>query len=162
MSGLMSVKRKPGGRETLRILLLGDSGVGKAHLLQAFDKHTFDFTYNRCSHNYWIPSFVQAHVDVDGENHYCLLCNPFDSHRMSGLEPRPFLVDESTIVVLCFSLVNPDSFRNIEHYWLSFLADRCPDTPHILVGLQSDARTDDDAIKQLASKNEQPISREEG
>lgn len=53
----------------------------------------------------------------------------------------------SDIVVLCFSLANPNSLRHVRTMWFPEIKHFCPRTPIILVGCQLDLRYADlDAV----------------
>ncbi|KAG7246030.1 hypothetical protein CRUP_015726, partial [Coryphaenoides rupestris] len=46
----------------------------------------------------------------------------------------------SDVVVLCFSLANPNSLRHVRTMWFPEIKHFCPRTPIILVGCQLDLR----------------------
>ena len=51
------------------------------------------------------------------------------------------------MVVLCFSLANPNSLRHVKTMWYPEIKHFCPRTPIILVGCQLDLRYADlDAV----------------
>lgn len=53
----------------------------------------------------------------------------------------------SDVVVLCFSLANPNSLRHVRTMWFPEIKHFCPRTPIILVGCQLDLRYADlDAV----------------
>lgn len=69
---------------------------------------------------------------------------------MYSLKINRFLslcVFRSDVVVLCFSLANPNSLRHVRSMWFPEIKHFCPRTPIILVGCQLDLRYADlDAV----------------
>lgn len=69
----------------------------------------------------------------------------------------------SDVVVLCFSLANPNSLRHVRTMWYPEIKHFCPRTPIILVGCQLDLRYADlDAVNRarrpLAKYDPYPLS----
>lgn len=68
-------------------------------------------------------------------------------HRGSAALPLPLLPRRSDVVVLCFSLANPNSLRHVKTMWYPEIKHFCPRTPIVLVGCQLDLRYADlDAV----------------
>jgi cell division control protein 42 len=51
------------------------------------------------------------------------------------------------VFLICFSVVNRESFSSVEYYWFDELRRCCPGVPWLLVGTQIDARDDDSSRK---------------
>lgn len=61
--------------------------------------------------------------------------------------PAPAAPPRSDVVVLCFSLANPNSLRHVKTMWYPEIKHFCPRTPIVLVGCQLDLRYADlDAV----------------
>lgn len=76
---------------------------------------------------------------------------------------RPLSYSNTDVFILCFSLVSPESYRNIEINWIPEIQDHCPNTPFILVGLKSDLRDSYPKIpKKYKKEVVRPISTSEG
>lgn len=61
--------------------------------------------------------------------------------------PSPAPPPRSDVVVLCFSLANPNSLRHVKTMWYPEIKHFCPRTPIVLVGCQLDLRYADlDAV----------------
>lgn len=59
------------------------------------------------------------------------------SRSLPGLSlPRP----RSDVVVLCFSIANPNSLHHVKTMWYPEIKHFCPRAPVILVGCQLDLR----------------------
>ena len=68
----------------------------------------------------------------------------------------------SDVCLICFSVVDPTSFKNVETIWLPEVRRNLPRTPVILVGTQIDLRDDLSVVQDLSKSREMPILREEG
>ncbi|KAF2348480.1 Small GTPase superfamily [Trinorchestia longiramus] len=55
---------------------------------------------------------------------------------------RPLCYPGSDVFLVCFSVVSPTSFHNVKEKWLPELNRHWPGAPVLLVGTQSDLRTD--------------------
>ena len=82
------------------------------------------------------------------------------------------------VFILCFSVVDPDSYANILSKWIpelnrKYLVSRprlsrpvclgyAPRVPIILVGTKLDLRNDPSTVDQLADKHQRPISQSQG
>ena len=55
---------------------------------------------------------------------------------------RPLVYPDTSVVILCFSLISRTSFENLSQKWLPEVAHFCPGVPKILVGTHADARLD--------------------
>ena len=75
---------------------------------------------------------------------------------------RPLAYPWTDIFLICFSLVNPDSFENVKTKWNPEVTHHCPNTPKILVGTKLDLRDDKDIISQLKEDGLAPISYTQG
>ena len=55
---------------------------------------------------------------------------------------RPLCYPGTDVFLVCFSVVSPTSFHNVKEKWLPELRQHHPRAPILLVGTQSDLRTD--------------------
>ena len=65
---------------------------------------------------------------------------------------RPLSYPQTDVFLLCFSVISPSSFDNINQRWLPEIKHHNPDTPIILVGLKVDLREDKNTINDLNEK----------
>ena len=49
---------------------------------------------------------------------------------------------QTDVFLVCFSVVNPDSFDNVKAKWVPEIARECKEAPFLLVGTQVDLRND--------------------
>ena len=75
---------------------------------------------------------------------------------------RPMFYPQTDVFLMCFSVVNPDSFANIGDKWAPEIEHYCPGVPKILVGTKLDLRDDKEEIERLKVKNKAPITQQQG
>ena len=74
-----------------------------------------------------------------------------------------FLSYKNTDVFLvCFSVVSPNSFRNVMKMWIEEIRQASRHTPIVLVGTKTDLRHDKTEIEHLAKSKLRPITQEQG
>lgn len=64
--------------------------------------------------------------------------------------------------IVCFSVVSPDSFVDVERRWLPSICDHSPGVPVLLVGTKIDLRSDEAVLANLAQKGKAPITHDQG
>ena len=75
---------------------------------------------------------------------------------------RPHLYTSTTVFLVCFSIVDPRSFKNVQEKWVPEIKHHCPNIPFLLVGTQIDLRYDRAVLDKLAKNKEMPVSKKEG
>ena len=71
---------------------------------------------------------------------------------------RPLSYPDANVFIICFSLIDPDSFFNVKSKWYPEILHYCSNVPIILVGTKSDLRNDIPIIKRLEKRRMTPIS----
>lgn len=66
------------------------------------------------------------------------------------------------VFIICFSVIEPASFLNVEEKWVPEIKQYMPNVPWILVGTQTDLRDNLNALKELSKKRLKPVMREDG
>lgn len=135
----------------VKVVVVGDTGVGKTSMLLRYVTHEFPRDY--------IPSVVDtytADARVDGKRYSLSLCDTSGSADQDRARPLSYL--HTDVFVVAFSVVAPDSFDAVTNRWIPEILHFAPNAPYLLVGTKSDLR-DDTATKQaLASKGLAPVS----
>ncbi len=62
------------------------------------------------------------------------------------------------LFLICFSVVDPTSYQNIELKWVPELKRHAAGVPFIVVGTKLDLRNDPKTIRVLAQRRQQPIT----
>eukprot|EP00005_Dracoamoeba_jomungandri_P010747 CAMPEP_0174272342 /NCGR_PEP_ID=MMETSP0439-20130205/50929_1 /TAXON_ID=0 /ORGANISM="Stereomyxa ramosa, Strain Chinc5" /LENGTH=154 /DNA_ID=CAMNT_0015362841 /DNA_START=85 /DNA_END=546 /DNA_ORIENTATION=+ len=138
----------------VKCVVVGDKGVGKTSLVITYLSSSFPDTLTSVSDSYSSTPLFDGYpvsllvVDTNGQEEYFRL--------------RSQAYEKADVVVLCFSVANPRSFRLVEEQWHGELTVSCPDAKRVLVGLKTDLRSNSDAIRTLADKNQSLVCRAEG
>ncbi|PVD25601.1 hypothetical protein C0Q70_13259 [Pomacea canaliculata] len=69
---------------------------------------------------------------------------------------------ETSVFLMCFSVVMPESMKNLEHKWVPEVHHSVPKAPIIVVGTQVDLREDEGTRIKLAKRRQKPVLVEEG
>lgn len=94
--------------------------------------------------------FILVEVKVDEKPFNLTLC---DTAGQDALDPlRKLCYPSSDVFILCFSVVNPETFRSIETKWIPELSKHGGQL--LLIGTHSDLRTDGKTIARLQVCND--------
>ena len=140
----------------LKVALVGDGTVGKTCILMSYVCQAFmeEYTPTMFDNFSIIEEYENELVnvilwDTAGQEDY-------EAVRTTTCFPN------TNVFILCFSVVNPDSFHNVKQKWLEELKKAAPDTPYILVGTKTDLRKDEETLQKLKDKGKEPISKSQG
>lgn len=73
---------------------------------------------------------------------------------------RPLSYLETDVFLVCFSVVLPASFENVEEKWFPEVHHHCPGVPCIIVGTQIDLR-DDPVVREILLKERKAVVKKE-
>lgn len=140
--------------KTICCVVVGNITVGKTRLL-----------YTNCHNSYpedaILTVFDDYSVKINVEGHSINLILFDTYHNEDGL--NHIMYPKADVFIICFSLVNKDSFENVDNYWFHEIRSVCPNTPFLLVGTKKDLRDEyeinEDRYKTLGMS---PISTEKG
>ncbi|GFT73887.1 rho-related BTB domain-containing protein 2 [Nephila pilipes] len=134
-------------QETVKCVVVGDTAVGKTRLICA----------RTCNAYLTLPQMLATHIPtvwaidqyrihkevlkrswmiVDGVNVSLRLWDTFGDHE----KDRKFAFGRSDVVLLCFSISSPQSFKHCKTKWFSEIRQYCPNVPIVLVGCKNDLR----------------------
>lgn len=145
-----STRPGQGQERVLKCVLLGDGAVGKTSLVVSYTTNGYPTKY--------VPTAFDnfsAIVQVDGNPVRLQLCDTAGQDEFDKL--RHFCYSQTDALLLCFSVVSPASFQNVGEKWVPEIRRRCPLTPLLLVGTQSDLRQDVQVLIDLARRREGPV-----
>ena len=137
-------------RELIKCVVIGDTGVGKTRLIcaealgvgipapQATQKQHLHFPTVFAIDQYHVSQEIRerANFKVDGVDVALRLWDTFGDHEFN----RKFAYQHAHVVVLCFAINCPNTFKNVNAVWYSEIKKYSPRTPIVLVGTQSDWR----------------------
>jgi len=139
-----------------KLVVVGDGECGKTCLLYVFSRDQFPEDY--------VPTVFETYVasiQIDEKDVELSLWDTAGQEDYDRL--RPLSYPDTHILLLCFSISNPDSLENIPERWLPEVKHFCPTVPILLIGLKKDLRHDSEEIQRLMQKSKQsPVSYEEG
>ncbi|XP_063821256.1 uncharacterized protein LOC135071395 [Ostrinia nubilalis] len=145
-------KVKGGKKEKIKCVLVGDGAVGKSSLIAAYAQDTFREEYQPTAYD----TFNVA-VDVDDRPVCVEICDTAGQDSMSEL--RALCYPGTDVLMLCFSVVRPETFRSVAERWTRAVAG--VQAPLVLVGTQSDLALDPRVLQSLRARGEHPVTETE-
>ncbi|KAJ2767307.1 GTP-binding protein Rho1 [Coemansia nantahalensis] len=147
----------PGGGLRRKAVVVGDGACGKTCLLHVFREGVFP------EDNRYIPTIFDtwvADMEVDGQPIELALWDTAGQEEFDQL--RLLCYKDVDVVVLCYSVDQPDSLVNVSEKWHLEVKVRAPRAPVILVALKIDLRDDPHVMAELAEYNQQIVTNAEG
>ncbi|KAJ6495252.1 P-loop containing nucleoside triphosphate hydrolase protein [Mycena sanguinolenta] len=140
---------------TVKVVLIGDGTVGKTTLCISFVYKTFPPAYTPTVFDSWAETFMVGKepwtfglFDTVGQSEYDHL--------------RPLSYPQTDVFLVCFSVGMPSSFENIRQKWFHEADHFCPGVPCVLVATQTDLRSDEKVVMQMARRGQAPINTAQG
>ncbi|XP_029019847.1 rho-related BTB domain-containing protein 2-like isoform X1 [Betta splendens] len=155
--------------ETIKCVVVGDNAVGKTRLICARACNATMTQYQLlATHVPTVWAIDQYRVCqevlersrdvVDDVSVSLRLWDTFGDHH----KDRRFAYGRSDVVVLCFSIANPNSLYHVKTMWYPEIKHFCPRAPVILVGCQLDLRYADlEAVNRARRPLARPIKSNE-
>ena len=140
---------------TIKVLVNGRGGVGKTCLLISYVTKTYPDEY--------VPTVFdnyEHHVMIDGEQYIVGLWDTGGGEDYARL--RPLSYPQTDVFLVCFSLVDLDSFQKISGEFVPEIKHHCPGTPFLLVGTKADLRNDILESRVPFENDKRPITTEMG
>lgn len=138
----------------IKLVFVGDSGVGKTCLIQTFQKGEFPSEYIcavldpfKASVKLMNQEYPIEIIDTPGRNEF--------------KEMRVELYEGADIVVICCSVVDPKQWDNL-NTWKSEIMEFCPSARYVLAGLKTDLRTDETVTNALIHSDMIPVTESKG
>ncbi|KAH8386513.1 hypothetical protein KR093_000975 [Drosophila rubida] len=142
-------KGKQGAQPSIKCVLVGDGAVGKTNLILSYLENRFN-----PEHVPTASDIYNVDVNVNESPVHLTLC---DTAGQDTLDPlRELCYPDSDVFLLCFSVVKPETFGAIKSKWAPKFAKT--KAALILVGTQSDLRSNLNVLNKLQTNGEKPIS----
>ncbi|CAF1428128.1 unnamed protein product [Rotaria magnacalcarata] len=142
--------------EEIKIVVVGDGYTGKTTLCIVYK----DGEYPQ---DPYVPTIFENYAAAVTVNNRKYILNLFDSAGQEEYDQLRIMAYPNTdVFILCFSVVDPDSYSNILSKWIPELNRYAPRVPIIVVGTKLDLRNDPSTLEQLAEKRQRPISQSQG
>jgi len=138
-----------------KLVITGDGACGKTCLLIVFSRDEFPESY--------VPTVFEnyvADIEVDGKHVELALWDTAGQEDYDRL--RPLSYPDTNVILMCFSIDQPDSLENISEKWHPEVTHFCPNVPKVLVGLKLDLRDVPSVIEELKKVNQSPVTTDEG
>jgi len=128
---------------TLKCVLLGDGAVGKTSLIISYTTNGYPTEYTPTTYdNYSVK------VGVDQEEVRLQISDTAGQDDFDHL--RPLCYPDCDVIMMCFSVVNPTSLVNVKEKWVPEARKYLPKVPIVLVGTQTDLKSNVDVLIDLA------------
>jgi Ras-related C3 botulinum toxin substrate 1 len=89
--------------------------------------------------------------------HYYHRHNAQDYDRL-----RPLSYPQTDVFLVCFSIISPASYENVQHKWHPEISHHAAGVPFILVGTKLDLRHDGETMKRLQERHLAAKTEEDG
>lgn len=138
-----------------KLVVVGDGACGKTCLLTVFCKGEFPSLY--------VPTIFESFVSEMQINNKRVELTLWDTAGQEDYDRlRPLSYPDTNVVVLCFSVDNPDSLDNISTKWMPEIRNFLPNIPVILVANKKDLRNDQTTKRELQRMKQKPVTESEG
>ncbi|KAJ6481209.1 P-loop containing nucleoside triphosphate hydrolase protein [Mycena vitilis] len=141
--------------QMLKLVVVGDDGVGKTCMLTSHTKNKFPTEYVPTVFESWAVTVMV------GEQPYQLgfwdTCDKDEYERL-----RPLSYTQTDVFLVCFKVTSHASFDNVKTKWFPELHYHAPRVPCLIVGTQTDLRDDAQAVETLAGQGQHPVSAAQG
>ena len=140
----------------LKVVVVGDGMVGKTCLLITYTTNKFP--------NHYLPTIFETHYQsVQLESGQIINFALHDTAGQEGYEHlRTLCYSGTDIIIMCFSLTQPESFQNIRYVWFPEVRTFVPDAKIIIVGTKKDLKMDYQFCQDLRRSNTVPVTTEQG
>ena len=143
----------------LKLVCVGDGGSGKTCLHDVYAKEAFPDRYVPVIFHHSVKK-VQYTFGGRLRNVNLQLWDTIGQEEY--LEARKWIYTDANLVMIVFSVAEPNSLANVETRWIGEASAYCPGIPVILVGTKTDLREDERTIKDLKRRNEHVVTYTEG
>ena len=131
----------------LKIILLGESGVGKSSIILRYYKNLFDPK---------LPStfgstFIIKKLEIDNVTYKLNIWDTTGQEKYHSV--TKLFVHGADIVILVYAINNIDSFQKLD-YWYNLIKDNCPENVILgIVGNKYDLFNDENIIPEEKGEN---------
>ncbi|XP_047432595.1 rho-related GTP-binding protein RhoH [Mugil cephalus] len=118
---------------SVKCVLVGDSAVGKTALLVRFTSETFPDSYKPT-----VFDNTGVEVFMDGIQISLGLWDTAGNDNFRQIRPRSY--QQADVVLICYSVANPNSLASVQHKWIAEVRENLPKVPVLVVATQTDQR----------------------
>ncbi|KAJ8308673.1 hypothetical protein KUTeg_014182 [Tegillarca granosa] len=139
----------------IKCVVCGDGAVGKTCMLMSYATNKFPTEY--------VPTVFDNYavtVKIKEQNYQLGLFDTAGQEEYEGL--RLLSYPGTHVFLLCFSVVMPESMKNLELKWIPEVRHQVPTAAFLIVGTQIDLREDEQVKQKLQKRRQRPVTLEEG
>lgn len=126
---------KDGAPIDRKLVVVGDGNCGKTCLLVTYCSDSFPDVY--------VPTVFETYSKFVESNHQRVRLSLWDTAGEEDYDRlRPLSYGQANVVLMCFTIDNPDSLTNVEFKWEPEIRHYLPKVPIVLVGNKKDIRDD--------------------
>jgi len=141
-------------RHDVTVVMVGDSKVGKSALAKKFRTGQFESGYTKTGFETLSTSLV-----IEGKR---VKFTIYDTSGSRGANThREIAYREADVFLLCYKISDPTTLFGAINHWIPELREHASATPVLLVGCQTDLRTDRSTLTALAKQGRSPVSAEQ-
>jgi len=139
----------------LKVMVVGDTAVGKTCLLISFTTNSFPSDH--------VPTVFDNYTATTVYEGHAVKLGLWDTSGSSDYDKmRPLSYPGTDCFILCFALNNPESFTNVKEKWMPEIREHCPGVPVVLVGTKLDLRTETNAKECISTETGKQLAKEIG
>ncbi|XP_010893397.1 rho-related GTP-binding protein RhoF [Esox lucius] len=133
--------------EEFKVVIVGDGGCGKTSLVKVFTEKDFPQEY--------VPSVFEKYVTNIRYRGAEFRLNLYDTAGQEDYDRlRPLSYQNANLVLICYDVICPSSYENVQIKWHPEVQHFCRGVPIILVGCKSDLRKDKALARKLWSSGQ--------
>lgn len=142
-------------KDRKKLVVVGDGACGKTCLLIVFSENRFPQEY--------VPTVFENYVaDITFDQRPVELALWDTAGQEDYDRLRPLSYPDTDVLLICYSIIEPDTLENVPEKWVPEVRHFCPGVPFVLVGCKSDVRDDAEITSSLAAKGQKCVGLEEG
>ena len=112
--------------KTIKIILLGDSGVGKSSIIRRYHEDRFDLNIGIT----FGSNFIEKRINIKGKKYKLEIWDTAGQEEFRSI--TKIFIKNSKIIILVYNVTLKSSFDNLE-YWYNFITKELG--PNIILGL---------------------------
>ncbi|KAF0314637.1 Rho-related GTP-binding protein RhoU [Amphibalanus amphitrite] len=143
--------KPPPPPERVKCVLVGDGAVGKTSMVVSYATNGYPSDYQPTTYDDY-----NVDVVVNGRPVKLQLCDTAGQEDFDWL--RRVWYSDTDVFVACFSVVSPSSFQNVPQKWVREIREYHPQAAIVLVGTQSDLRSNVKVLIELDKYREVPVT----
>ncbi len=135
-----------------KLVIVGNEACGKTSLLSAFARGNYQERFVFGKH--------VSDIEVDSKMVELSLWDTSGKEEFDSV--RPLSYSDTDVILMCYSVDNPDLLENVPKKWFPEVSHHCPSVPYLLIATKKDLRSNSVIQQQLSPEKQSTVSSEEG